>query len=115
MPCNCKETRKVKTCPTVSVEETILTELRNFYNYVVAKFTEVIGYLTADKPALVYSFLDGSIIANNAMIPITTPDKMVSLIVEVTGLPTLEDPTATVDLIAPDATVVWNFAEKPKA
>ena len=50
MPCNCKEIRKVKTCPTVSVEETILTELRNFYTYVVAKFTALFALPALNTP-----------------------------------------------------------------
>ena len=121
MSCNCKETRKVKSCPTISVEETILTELRNFYEYVVAKFTTVLDsltsitdLLTAEKPALVYDFLNGAVIADNAAKPITTPAKMVSMVLEITGLPTVEDPNAYVELIAPDATVVWEFYENQK-
>lgn len=50
MPCNCKETRKVKSCPTVSVEETILSELRNFYDYVVAKFTALFALPALETP-----------------------------------------------------------------
>jgi hypothetical protein len=50
MPCNCKETRKVKSCPTISVEETILTELRNFYDYVVAKFTALFALPSLNTP-----------------------------------------------------------------
>ena len=58
MPCNCKETRKVKSCPTVSVEETLLTELRNFYSYVVAKFTALFALPAMSERTASYTVAD---------------------------------------------------------
>lgn len=114
MPCNCKETRKVKSCPTVSVEETILSELRNLYDFLVAKFTALFDALTAwhTSTEKTYTYTAGNLIASGSAYPITVPDKALTLVFEVTGLPV--DPVATVSLLAPGADEVWRFSENGK-
>jgi hypothetical protein len=108
--CHKKTVRKVvKSCPTVSVETTILTELRNLYEFVVAKFVALFDTLTAwhtstDKT---YTFTAGEPDRIRVAYPITVPDKALTLVFEVTGLPV--DPAATVSLIAPGADEVWRF------
>lgn len=62
MSCNCKETRKVKSCPTVSVEETILTELRNLYDFLVAKFLALFALPALTTPTYEWRVVsDGSV------------------------------------------------------
>ena len=112
--CHNKTVRKVVTCPTTPVETTILTELRNMYEFLVAKFLALFDTLTAwhtstDKT---YTFTAGGLIASGSSYPITVPDKALTLVFEVTGLPV--DPAATVSLIAPSTDEVWRFSENGK-
>jgi hypothetical protein len=112
--CHNKTVRKVVTCPTTPVETTILTELRNLYEFLVAKFVALFDTLAAwhtstDKT---YTFTAGDLIASGSSYPITVPDKALTLVFEVTGLPV--DPAATVSLIAPSNDEVWRFSENGK-
>lgn len=43
---NCQPVRKVKTCPVVSIEETILNEARCFYTWAKEKILALIGLAT---------------------------------------------------------------------
>lgn len=114
MNCGCKEVRKVKSCPETPIESTILTELRNFYEYVKAQFTTLFEVLTAWHTSTTkdYTYTAGNLIASGSSYPITVPDKALTLVFEVTGLPV--DPAATVSLIAPSTDEVWRFSENGK-
>lgn len=82
MNCGCKEVRKVKSCPTVSVEETILTELRNFYNYVVAKFTALFALPVLENPEVTYAQQSFSL-APAGQGTFDVPAKTLCLIIEI--------------------------------
>lgn len=95
MPCNCKETRKVKTCPTISVEETILTELRNFYEYVVAKFTALFALPVLNQPTLVYSQTYITLVGSGPTVNFTIPEKCIYFSV----YPVLDAPAISGDFV----------------
>ena len=110
MPCTCNK-KTTTLCPSESIEHKILNEARTFYTWVKTQFAEILGILNTAKPALVYDFSSATVAATGSSYPIGCPVKMISLVVEITGLPTIEDPDAVVQLIAPDGEIVWQFEE----
>lgn len=53
--CHNKTVRKVVTCPTTPVETTILTELRNMYEFLVAKFLALFALPVLTQTDLAYT------------------------------------------------------------
>lgn len=117
MPCNCKETRKVKTCPTISVEETILTELRNLYDFLVAKFLALFALPVLTQTDLAYTreeFIDVAALDGDTF---DVPAKTICIVFDV-----LLD-NGTVDVIMPGSgsanysfqqSGVYSFPVSPK-